>query len=249
MHGTHIFIFNLKRSLNIDQGVYINISNKKCMRSLYISLKIYICTLYFIIFSILYKKSYEYCPWSIFIVVNISRSYGSTIPAFVSDGVNSADTTESIAGLFNNFFTNIKSASVATENESEIYIKDIFNELKQNKLLNTPKSGFSFSKITLEQVLKAFEKISSSSSPGFTGIPTKILLNSLKELSPFLLNLFNSCIETGTIPDEWKYSIVLPLFKNKGKSDDCNNYRGISLLSPIAKIFETILVFFKYNTI
>ena len=77
MHGTHIFIFNLKRSLNIDQGVYINISNKKCMRSLYISLKIYICTLYFIIFSILYKKSYEYCPWSIFIVVNISRSYGS----------------------------------------------------------------------------------------------------------------------------------------------------------------------------
>ena len=165
----------------------------------------------------------------------------STIPAFVSDGVNSADTTESIAGLFNNFFTNIKSASVATENESEIYIKDIFNELKQNKLLNTPKSGFSFSKITLEQVLKAFEKISSSSLPGFTGIPTKILLNSLKELSPFLLNLFNSCIETGTIPDEWKYSIVLPLFKNKGKSDDCNNYRGISLLSPIAKIFETIL--------
>ena len=76
MHGTHIFIFNLKRSLNIDQGVYINICNKKCMRSLYISLKIYICTLYFIIFSILYKKSYEYCPWSIFIVVNISRSYG-----------------------------------------------------------------------------------------------------------------------------------------------------------------------------
>ena len=36
----------------------------------------------------------------------------STIPAFVSDGVNSADTTESIAGLFNNFFTNIKSANL-----------------------------------------------------------------------------------------------------------------------------------------
>ena len=85
MHGTHIFIFNLKRSLNIDQGVYINISNKKCMRSLYISLKIYICTLYFIIFSILYKKSYEYCPWSIFIVVNISRSYGSI---FIFSGSN-----------------------------------------------------------------------------------------------------------------------------------------------------------------
>jgi len=165
----------------------------------------------------------------------------SAIPAFVSDGINSADSTESIAGLFNNFFTSIKSATVATENESEVYIKDIFKELKDNNLLKTPQKGFSFSKITLEKVLKTFKNISSSSSPGYTGIPSKILLNSLNELSPFLLNIFNYCIETGTIPDEWKFSIVLPLFKNKGKADDCNNYRGISLLSPIAKIFETLL--------
>ena len=67
------------------------------------------------------------------------------------------------------------------------------------------------------------------------------MLNSLNELAPTLVNLFNHCIETGTIPAEWKFSIVLPLYKNKGKIDDCNNYRGISLLSPIANVFETIL--------
>ena len=41
----------------------------------------------------------------------------------------------------NNFFTNIKSSSVATENDNEIYIKDIFNELKQNKLTHVLKRG------------------------------------------------------------------------------------------------------------
>ena len=79
------------------------------------------------------------------------------------------------------------------------------------------------------------------SSPGYSGTPTKILFNSLKELAPILVKIFNHCIKTGIIPSEWKFSIVLPLYKNKGKIDDCNNYRGISLLSPIAKVFETLL--------
>ena len=43
------------------------------------------------------------------------------------------------------------------------------------------------------------------------------------------------------MPAEWKFSIVLPLYKNKGKMNDCNNYKGISLLSPIGKNFEMIL--------
>ena len=68
--------------------------------------------------------------------VKFKKSKNSiAIPGFVSDGINTADSIESIAGLFNNFFTSIKSASVATENESEVYIKDIFKELKENNLL------------------------------------------------------------------------------------------------------------------
>ena len=125
--------------------------------------------------------------------------------------------------------------------DSEKYISDKFNTLKREGLINTPEKLFSFTQTNLEIVIKTFGKVSSSSSPGYSGIPSKVLLNSLNELAPTLVNLFNHCIETGTIPAEWKFSIVLPLYKNKGKIDDCNNYRGISLLSPIAKVFETIL--------
>jgi hypothetical protein len=58
-----------------------------------------------------------------------------TIPAFISDGINSADTPEAIAGLFNNFFTSIKSESIANESESEIYITEIFKDLKMRNLI------------------------------------------------------------------------------------------------------------------
>ncbi len=116
-----------------------------------------------------------------------SSKSANAFPAFVTDVVNSADTTEAIAELFNNFFTNIKSDSISNESESEISITEMFNDLKKNKLINTPQGNFSFNKVTLEQVVKTLGKISAESSPGYSGIPCKILLNSLKIIAPFLV--------------------------------------------------------------
>ena len=53
--------------------------------------------------------------------------------------------------------------------------------------------------------------------------------------------MINNCIITKTIPDEWKSAVVTPLYKSKGEKSDVNNYRGISIISPIAKIFEKVL--------
>ena len=70
------------------------------------------------------------------------------------------------------------------------------------------------------------------------GFLQKIYLTLLIHLLQYL---FNICKDTCNMPAEWKFSIVLPLYKNKGKMNDCNNYKGISLLSPIGKNFEMIL--------
>jgi hypothetical protein len=73
------------------------------------------------------------------------------------------------------------------------------------------------------------------SSPGSSGISIKVL-KLLPDCFPAIFTkLFNYCI-----PDDWKMALVTPLFK-KGESTSLNNYRGISDLSPIAKIFEKIL--------
>jgi hypothetical protein len=43
------------------------------------------------------------------------------------------------------------------------------------------------------------------------------------------------------MPDQWKESIIVPIHKTGGKTD-CNNYRGISLLSTSFKILSNILL-------
>ena len=50
-----------------------------------------------------------------------------------------------------------------------------------------------------------------------------------------------TALRHSTEPNEWKFAVVTPLFKNKGDVKDINNYRGISVLPPIAKFFEKIL--------
>ena len=43
------------------------------------------------------------------------------------------------------------------------------------------------------------------------------------------------------MPNEWRTSIVIPLYKNKGDIQDCNNYRGIKLLSHTMKLWERVI--------
>ena len=57
---------------------------------------------------------------------------------------------------------------------------------------------------------------------------------------PCLKKLFNLILSKGTYPTEWKIGILKPLFKS-GDPDDPSNYRGISLTSCVAKMFNCIL--------
>ena len=55
---------------------------------------------------------------------------------------------------------------------------------------------------------------------------------------PLVIILFNLCIKSGKIPDEWKISFVNPKPKPKTYKASIENYRPISVISPIAKLFE-----------
>lgn len=53
--------------------------------------------------------------------------------------------------------------------------------------------------------------------------------------------LFNTVLQTGVIPTDWCIGLILPLFKNKGSPNDPDNYRGITLLSCIGKLFTAAI--------
>ena len=43
------------------------------------------------------------------------------------------------------------------------------------------------------------------------------------------------------MPDEWKTSVIVPIFKGKGDAMSCGSYRGVKLLEHAMKIFERVL--------
>ena len=50
------------------------------------------------------------------------------------------------------------------------------------------------------------------------------------------------CWNEGTVPQEMRDATIVTLYKNKGDRSDCNNYRGISLLSIVGKAFARVLL-------
>ena len=57
----------------------------------------------------------------------------------------------------------------------------------------------------------------------------------------FLTKLFNRILEGERMPEEWRRSILIPIFKNKGDAQNCSNYRGIKLICHSLKIWERVV--------
>ena len=57
----------------------------------------------------------------------------------------------------------------------------------------------------------------------------------------WLAELFNIILRTAKMPREWRFSTIIPLYKNKGDIQDCNNYRGIKLFSDTIKLWERVI--------
>ena len=64
-----------------------------------------------------------------------------------------------------------------------------------------------------------------------------VLKNCEPELSYILAELFNKCLQESCFPDCWKVSSVAPVFKNVEERSTTKNYRPVSLLSVVSKVF------------
>jgi len=53
--------------------------------------------------------------------------------------------------------------------------------------------------------------------------------------------MFNLVLNSGIIPESWQIGSIIPIYKNKGDINSPKNYRPITLLSCIGKLFTAIL--------
>ena len=142
--------------------------------------------------------------------------------------------TKDIANHFNNFFSNI-----GTNLSFSIKLEDR-NAAFTDYLHNPTDHRFTFSQINEREVLSIINKLKNKTSSGKDGISNKLLKSIKLEISEAIAIIINQSILTGIFPDQLKLAKVKPLYK---KGDKCclNNYRPISLLPTLSKIFERVM--------
>ena len=138
-----------------------------------------------------------------------------------------------IANCFNDYFSTIGSKLAKNIFPSKI---DHLHYLKTSNLMSifiNPASEI--------EVTNLVSTLNNSKASGPFSIPTDVFKMTKHILASPLTNIINLSFSTGIYPDNLKIAKVVPVFKNKGSILQCNNFRPISLLSNINKIYEKLI--------
>ena len=150
-----------------------------------------------------------------------------------------------IATIMNRYFTNIAKhknfkVNKISHREELVNILDTFKyhkSVQKIKLSNFHSySTLNFSKVTESEVMKEILNLSTKKATKNGDIPAKSVDVYIKEIT-FIIN---DCIEKGIFPDDLKLADVSPIFK-KEDSFKKENYRPVSILPHMSKVFERIL--------
>ena len=138
-----------------------------------------------------------------------------------------------IANRLNTFVTNIgpKLASQIVTDGNSSY---------EDFLINPTVHEFSFDEIREQDVVNVIDKLPSKTSSRVDGISTNLQKDIKYVLSKPLTLIINQCLETGIFPSKLKIAKVIPILK-KGDELIFDNYRPISILPSISKVFERII--------
>ena len=153
-------------------------------------------------------------------------------PMFDENQNHYVTTSRSKANLFNEFF--ISHSNVNLENA----------RLPDDGV--TPGPILENISITENDVRDIIKTLDVNKSTGHDGMSCRMIKAAGDVLVPPLTRLFNLCLINNRFPNTWKMANVLPLYKKDGK-DQCSNYRPVSVLPIVSKLFERIIFKNVYN--
>ncbi|MEW8547527.1 MAG: reverse transcriptase family protein, partial [Candidatus Thiodiazotropha sp.] len=94
--------------------------------------------------------------------------------------------------------------------------------------------------ITPSEIEACIKSLKHGKACGADNLLNEYFLEAGDILLSHLTELFNLLLDTGCFPESWADGIIIPLFK-KGNVDDVSNYRGITLVSCLSKLFTAVL--------
>lgn len=147
------------------------------------------------------------------------------LPSAMTHGGGSLTTPERIADAFADHFQSSYSAHLNV-NIGESCSVPFGNNLTTHRF-------------TRDEIADRLQSLDPSKGAGPDGIPPMLLKNCPFLASP-LCHVFQHSFDKGLFPAIWKESTLVPVFKS-GDRSDIGNYRGISILSAVPKVMESIL--------
>ena len=191
--------------------------------------------------------------------ISDSKKFWSTVkPLFSDKGLNNGKMTlfennefhsneADIAEIMNHHFINVTKNLNFKSSVAHCNLDDILEAYQNHLSIGKIKENFSnlrpkfcLETVTCEEVEKEMNDLSSKKSCTLDDIPVKILKDFMNIYLGDLTVIINKCIKEGTFPNDLKLAEVIPIFKKKDFLDK-ENYRPISILPQMSKVFERLI--------
>ena len=158
---------------------------------------------------------------------------------------------QAVAEVFNKFFINIApnlkisthhgydNDFIATDDQVANAVNKFRNHSSIIMIKNKKKNeqGFSFGPETYDDILKKVNTLDTAKASQQSDISTKILKQNSYYFAEYFYENINQCISKSVFPSDLKLADVTPVYKKKSKNSK-DNYRPVSILSNISKIYE-----------
>lgn len=153
-------------------------------------------------------------------LLNFITSKGASRDSIEPELIN-----QTTADQHNKFF-----ATVGTEIQKELNFKPQVEKINGMK-------GFKFNERSTEDIIKLIDRIKPDVAVGNDDIGAKLIKDSKQIIAPLLAQIINLGYETSTFPDLMKSATIRAIHK-KNSTEDIENYRPISILPTLSKVFE-----------
>ncbi len=134
---------------------------------------------------------------------------------------------------FRTHFENLNACTDDNDNIPDTHVDCDFDKDVAEDVLNSP--------ITEDEIRRSISNLKNNKACGNDLILNEYIKASKDVLLPLWMKLFNNVLDSGKIPEDWQIGTIVPIYKGKGDVNNVDNYRGITLLSCIGKLFTSVL--------
>jgi hypothetical protein len=146
------------------------------------------------------------------------------------DNNDKDDDTDNIRKFYE-LFKNINTDEEANSTSGEAHSGDTSQQ--PNEELDKP--------ITENEIKASIAKLKNNKASGIDLISNEYIKSTHNSMIKIYVKLFNIVYSTGHVPQSWTIGNIKPIYKKKGSKDNPDNYRPITILSCLGKLFTSVL--------